>query len=35
MFWQWVLAAGYVGAGTANFIVDADTGDYFFTNTRL
>jgi biotin carboxylase len=30
-------AVGYVGAGTVEFIVDADTGDYFFMemNTRL
>ena len=31
------LAVGYVGAGTVEFIVDTDTGDYFFMemNTRL
>jgi acetyl/propionyl-CoA carboxylase alpha subunit len=30
-------AVGYVGAGTVEFIVDADTNDYFFMemNTRL
>jgi len=30
-------AVGYVGAGTVEFILDADTGDYFFMemNTRL
>jgi acetyl/propionyl-CoA carboxylase alpha subunit len=30
-------AVGYVGAGTVEFIVDADTGEYFFMemNTRL
>lgn len=30
-------AVGYVGAGTVEFIVDTDTGDYFFMemNTRL
>ena len=31
------LAVGYQGAGTVEFIVDTDTGDYFFMemNTRL
>jgi len=31
------LAVGYVGAGTVEFILDADTGEYFFMemNTRL
>ena len=31
------LAVGYQGAGTVEFIVDMDTGDYFFMemNTRL
>lgn len=30
-------AVGYVSAGTVEFIVDTDTGDYFFMemNTRL
>lgn len=30
-------AVGYVNAGTVEFIVDTDTGDYFFMemNTRL
>ena len=31
------LAVGYQGAGTVEFIVDTDTGEYFFMemNTRL
>lgn len=31
------VAVGYVGAGTVEFILDTDTGEYFFMemNTRL